>query len=263
MTATPQRNALVLGASSGIGAATAKHLAAEGFAVAVVARRAAELDSVVQDIRTRGGQAYSATYDLAVDGASTQAVQWAVEQLGQVDVVVYSAGMVRLHAADEWRRDWWERQWRLNTLAAAEAAAASVPAMRRRGSGWFIVIGSAAGLTPVPGTGGLRSLEGSGAPSRADAECREPQVWGPRLRDLSGVGAYGPRGRPRRSRRDAGAAASPRGHCGGDHLVGFTPPACADQPTAGGTDPRARGRCLCRYPTISRLLTKGPLICLP
>ncbi|CAM4078810.1 SDR family oxidoreductase [Corynebacterium belfantii] len=154
MTATPQRNALVLGASSGIGAATAKHLAAEGFAVAVVARRAAELDSVVQDIRTRGGQAYSATYDLAVDGASTQAVQWAVEQLGQVDVVVYSAGMVRLHAADEWRRDWWERQWRLNTLAAAEAAAASVPAMRRRGSGWFIVIGSAAGLTPVPGTGG-------------------------------------------------------------------------------------------------------------
>lgn len=101
MSASTRRNAIVLGASSGIGAATARRLAAEGLGVAVVARRAAELDVVVQDIRARGGHALSAVHDLTVDGAAAEAVRWAGKHLGHIDVVVYSAGMVRLHAVDE------------------------------------------------------------------------------------------------------------------------------------------------------------------
>src|SRR6266545_5748577 len=84
--------ALITGASSGIGRATALLFGREGAAVGLLARRKAELEAVAKEIRDGGGRAEVFAADLEDGEATRQAVEAAGERLGRLDVVVYAAG---------------------------------------------------------------------------------------------------------------------------------------------------------------------------
>ncbi|MER6076201.1 SDR family NAD(P)-dependent oxidoreductase [Streptomyces sp. NPDC001817] len=88
--------ALVTGASSGIGAATGRALAAEGADVALVARRAHRLEELAGEIETEGGRALSLPYDITDREKATEAVRRTVETLGRLDIVVNNAGLMLL-----------------------------------------------------------------------------------------------------------------------------------------------------------------------
>ena len=100
---------MVTGASSGIGQATALELAAAGAAVAVSARRENRLVELVSQIEARGGRAIALPGDVAEEAAAERAVMDTVEQLGGLDILVNSAGIIQAgsvqHAkTEEWRR---------------------------------------------------------------------------------------------------------------------------------------------------------------
>ncbi|MFF3559187.1 SDR family oxidoreductase [Streptomyces sp. NPDC002574] len=153
-TATYPAVALVAGASSGIGAAVAERVAARGTAVALVGRRAAELDEVAARVRAAGGVALPLAMDLAEPGAAERAVTGAERALGPVDLLVCSAGTVRLAPIHESEERHWQRQLQVNLTVPFLLARHVLPGMRERGYGWVVTIGSGAGAEVIPGTGG-------------------------------------------------------------------------------------------------------------
>ena len=99
--------ALVTGASSGIGAATAKALAAQGAAVALLARRADRLTELKNEIESAGGTALVVPADVTDAEQVAAAVQRTVEELGRLDTVVNNAGLMHSGpAAEAPLRDW-------------------------------------------------------------------------------------------------------------------------------------------------------------
>jgi NADP-dependent 3-hydroxy acid dehydrogenase YdfG len=101
--------ALVTGASSGIGAATARALAANGAAVAAVARRRERLDALVGELTAAGARALAIEADITLPGRAGAAVACAVERYGRLDILINNAGVMLLGPmlgapADEWDR---------------------------------------------------------------------------------------------------------------------------------------------------------------
>jgi NADP-dependent 3-hydroxy acid dehydrogenase YdfG len=120
-------SALVTGASSGIGEETAVQLAAEGAAVALVARRADRLNALAQRISESGGRAHVIEADVTVQAAAEDAVRSAVGSLGRLDVVVNNAGVMLLGPAVDAPLDEWRRMIDLNLSALLHVTHASLP----------------------------------------------------------------------------------------------------------------------------------------
>lgn len=80
--------AVVTGASSGIGAAAARRLAAEGAAVSLVARRADRLEELAGDIRAGGGTALVVEADVTDRDAATRAIERTVAEIGRLDILI-------------------------------------------------------------------------------------------------------------------------------------------------------------------------------
>ena len=119
--------ALVTGAGSGIGAATARRLAREGAAVALVARRCDRLDQVVEDIQVAGGHAVAVDTDITVPERAYDAVQGTMERFGRLDVLVNNAGIMLLNSALHADVEEWERMIALNVAATLRVTHAAVP----------------------------------------------------------------------------------------------------------------------------------------
>jgi len=119
--------ALVTGASSGIGAATARVLAGQGAAVALAARRKDRLDDLAAEIGERSGRAVVIPTDVTDQVEATAAVERAVAELGLLDIVINNAGVMLLGPAVGAPLDEWERMVQLNVLGALYVAHASIP----------------------------------------------------------------------------------------------------------------------------------------
>ena len=119
--------ALVTGASSGIGAATARALAAEGAAVALVARRKDRLDDLAADIGAAGGRALVLETDVTDQQQAIDAVDRTVAELGRLDTVVNNAGVMLLGPIVDAPVEEWDRMVALNVQGLLYVAHAAVP----------------------------------------------------------------------------------------------------------------------------------------
>jgi NADP-dependent 3-hydroxy acid dehydrogenase YdfG len=119
--------ALVTGASSGIGAATALALAGQGAAVALVARRTDRLTALAEQIERTGGQALVLTGDVTKQGDAEQVVERTVAELGRLDTLVNNAGVMLLGPAVNAPVSEWQLMVEINVLALLYCAHAALP----------------------------------------------------------------------------------------------------------------------------------------
>lgn len=145
--------ALVAGSSSGIGSATARAIAGLGTSVALVGRRAEQLEQVAATIKADGGHALAVPADLSAAGACAEVVERVRDTCGPVELLVCSAATIRLGDIHTTELSSWERQLRLNLTVPFALARLVLPEMRARGRGWIVNIGSGVGSSVVPGSG--------------------------------------------------------------------------------------------------------------
>ncbi|KPI04531.1 3-oxoacyl-(acyl-carrier-protein) reductase [Actinobacteria bacterium OK006] len=119
--------ALVTGASSGIGAATARRLAEDGASVALVARRKDRLDGVAAKIEKAGGTALVVEADITDRTQAEAAVQQAVEHFGRLDTLVNNAGLMLLGPVVGADVDEWERMLAVNVQGLLHTTHAALP----------------------------------------------------------------------------------------------------------------------------------------
>jgi NADP-dependent 3-hydroxy acid dehydrogenase YdfG len=149
--------ALVTGASSGIGAATARRLATDGAAVALVARRRDRLDDLATTIRRDGGSALVLQADVTDQGQAVEAVERTVSELGRVDTLVNNAGVMLLGPALDAPTEDWDRMVALNIQGVLYVTRAALPylvqaaARGPRQVADLVTISSTAGRVARPG----------------------------------------------------------------------------------------------------------------
>ncbi len=150
------RNQLVVvsGASSGIGAATARAAAARGARVALLARTAAALDAVVDDVQAAGGQARAWPVDLSDPAAVAATLERLLAEQGAPEVVVHSAGAGRWLFTEETPPAEAVEMLGAPYLAAFFLTQACLPAMLARRRGRFVVVNSPAARIVWPGATG-------------------------------------------------------------------------------------------------------------
>lgn len=145
------RTALVTGASSGIGAATVRSLAAAGFDVVAAARRVERLEELVGEV---GGRA------LRLDVTDPASVADLAQELPELSVLVNNAGgalgMEPVAEADE---EHWRQMYETNVLGVMRVTKALLPALERCGDGFVVVTGSVAGVEVYPGGGGYTAAK--------------------------------------------------------------------------------------------------------
>ncbi|OJF09674.1 NADP-dependent 3-hydroxy acid dehydrogenase YdfG [Couchioplanes caeruleus] len=150
--------AVVTGASSGIGAATARRLAAEGFHVVAAARRAERLEALAADLGP--ACATAVTCDVTSD-ESVAALAAAVDRLGgSLTLLVNNAGGAR--GADpvaEGSVDDWQWMYDVNVLGTLRVTKALLPALEASGAGTVVTVGSTAGFVVYEGGGGYTAAK--------------------------------------------------------------------------------------------------------
>jgi clavulanate-9-aldehyde reducatase len=139
------RAAIVTGASSGIGEATALALAEEGAAVALGARRRGRLEQLSKRISDDGGRAEVFEVDVTEEEPSRSFVQAAAESLGGLDILVNNAGVMLLGPVQGADPDEWRRMVEVNCLGLLYCTHAAIPLMQERGAGHIVNVSSVAG----------------------------------------------------------------------------------------------------------------------
>ncbi|MGX9888981.1 SDR family oxidoreductase [Streptomyces sp. NPDC002276] len=141
----PGKVVLVTGASSGIGEATARLLAAAGHRVVLGARRADRLAAVAEEIRADGGTADHHELDVTDLESVRSFVEAARESYGRVDVLVNNAGVMPLALLEALKVDEWNRMIDVNIRGVLHGIAAVLPVMREQGAGHIVNVASVAG----------------------------------------------------------------------------------------------------------------------
>jgi NADP-dependent 3-hydroxy acid dehydrogenase YdfG len=145
------KSAVVTGASSGIGAATARRLAAEGFDVILGARREDRIMGLAREIGGRGSK---------LDVTDPDSVREFCAGIDELDVLVNNAGgalgLDRIESADD---DHWRVMWESNVLGLVRMTRELLPALERSNVGTIVNVGSIAGIDPYPGGAGYTSVK--------------------------------------------------------------------------------------------------------
>jgi NADP-dependent 3-hydroxy acid dehydrogenase YdfG len=140
----------ITGASSGIGKAIAIALAKNGATVILGARRTAQLQQLVEEIKSKGGEATFTKIDVKHKTDLVRLVNTAVEQYGKLDVIVNNAGVSQLSRIDELDIEGWEEMIDINLKGVLYGIAAAIPVFREQRSGHIVNIISTSGIKIVP-----------------------------------------------------------------------------------------------------------------
>ena len=143
--------ALVTGASSGIGAATVRALAAAGYATVAAARRLERCEEIAREV---GGRA------LRLDVTDAESVSQLASELDEVSVIVHSAGgAFGLDPVAETDEDEWRSMYESNVLGVVGVTKALLPALRTSGRGHVVILGSVAGVEVYEGGAGYTAAK--------------------------------------------------------------------------------------------------------
>jgi 3-oxoacyl-[acyl-carrier protein] reductase len=156
--------AIVTGAGRGIGKAIAQAYTRAGAAVCCAARTMAEIHETVQDIVASGGQGLAVPTDVTQLAAVQQMVQMTVETFGGLDILLINAGVNgERRPVEDSHPEAWRTTLEVNLLGAYYCAQAAIPALKQRGAGKIITVGSGIGH---------RGLAG-----RSDYACAKAGLW--------------------------------------------------------------------------------------
>src|SRR2546429_6885340 len=137
---------VITGASSGLGASTAKLLARHGAEVVLGARRKDRIDAVVQEIAVAGGTAIGCAADVTKRADVEALIQGAVDRFGRVDVLVNNAGIMAIAPIQLLKVEEWDRQIDVNIRGVLYGVAAALPHMQKQQSGHIINLASVTGI---------------------------------------------------------------------------------------------------------------------
>jgi uncharacterized protein len=153
------RTMLITGASGGIGRDIALVLAGLGVKSALLARRQVPLDDLASAIRDRGGDALVLTADISKREEVRDAIARALDQLGHIDILVNSAGILEPSSVETMDPQSFQRMLEVNVLGTLHTIQAVLPSMRQAGLGNIVNIGSLAGRRGMPPLGGYSATK--------------------------------------------------------------------------------------------------------
>jgi NADP-dependent 3-hydroxy acid dehydrogenase YdfG len=148
-----ERVVAITGASSGIGEATARRLAASGSRLVIGARRTERLDALAAELGRTGAEIVTVQVDVTRAADVQRLVQTAVDRFGRLDVLVSNAGISKLGPLADGDVDGWAAMVDVNLHGVLHGIAAAIPVFRAQGTGHFVTTVSTAGLKIVPTMG--------------------------------------------------------------------------------------------------------------
>lgn len=150
MTGIENKVVLITGASSGIGAATARALAAAGAKLMIGARRADRLEALAAEIRAAGGTVAWRRLDVTDRADCLAFAEAALAEFGRIDVMVNNAGIMPLSPMAALKVEEWDRMIDVNIRGVLYGIAAVLPVMTGQGAGQIVNVASIGGLYVVP-----------------------------------------------------------------------------------------------------------------
>ncbi|GAB3784234.1 SDR family NAD(P)-dependent oxidoreductase [Dyella agri] len=153
------RIALVTGASSGIGEATALELARQGARVAIAARRRDRLEALAKELAALGAEPLVLVADLADEADAQRIVRETEQHFGRLDILVNNAGVMYLEPIAEADLGRWRQMLELNVLGLIAATQAALAGMRARRDGHIVNVSSTAGRIANPNAGGYAATK--------------------------------------------------------------------------------------------------------
>jgi NADP-dependent 3-hydroxy acid dehydrogenase YdfG len=143
---------VITGASSGLGEATARLLAAEGARVVLGARRAERIQTLADELTGGGGKALAVPTDVTDRDQVKRLVDLAVQTYGRIDVMINNAGLMPQSLLEHLKVDEWDRMIDVNLKGVLYGIAAALPHMQRQRAGHIINVSSVAGHKVGPGS---------------------------------------------------------------------------------------------------------------
>ncbi|TBB14996.1 SDR family oxidoreductase (plasmid) [Rhizobium ruizarguesonis] len=142
---------VITGASSGLGEATARHLAERGATVVMGARRADRIEALAQELNAAGHKALAIATDVTAADQVKNLVDTAVREFSRLDVMLNNAGLMPLAPLERLRIDEWDRMIDVNIKGVLYGIAAALPHMKTQKSGHIINVSSVYGHVVDPG----------------------------------------------------------------------------------------------------------------
>jgi NADP-dependent 3-hydroxy acid dehydrogenase YdfG len=142
---------VITGASSGLGEATARHLAAQGATIVLGARRADRIEALAEELTAAGHRAKAVPTDVTDRDQVKHLVDTVVEEFGRVDVMLNNAGLMPLAPLERLKVDEWDRMIDVNIKGVLYGIAAALPHMKKQRSGHIINVLSGYGHVVDPG----------------------------------------------------------------------------------------------------------------
>lgn len=136
---------VITGASSGMGAAAARHLAGKGAAVVLGARRTDRIEALVSEIAEAGGRAIAVQTDVTKREDFQRLIDVAIQTYGRIDVLINNAGVMPLSPLDRVKVGEWDQMINVNLKGVLYGVAAALPHMIAQKSGHIINVASVAG----------------------------------------------------------------------------------------------------------------------
>lgn len=143
---------VITGASSGLGEATARLLAAEGATVVLGARRTDRIQALADELKANGGEALAVETDVTDRHQVQKLVDAATETYGKLDVMINNAGLMPQSLLEHRKIDEWDQMIDVNIKGVLYGIAAALPPMQKQKSGHIINVSSVAGHRVGPGS---------------------------------------------------------------------------------------------------------------